>query len=227
MIVIAEAGINHNGNLDTAFSLCDAAKGAGADVVKFQMYTMDNLFIPPVLTKKYRELMPVLEKCMFNKYQFGHIENYCDHIGIQFTATPEDIDGADFLIDLGVPFIKVGSRQALNEAYMNELTKRNILLVISRGLGYKDSKCWHSRYIYLLCASHYPAVPKDYELMELYDGISDHTTGIAIGIIAGWCRHQYLEKHLTLDRQQEGPDHFFALEPDMFKIMVDAIREVE
>ncbi len=227
MIVIAEAGINHNGNLDTAFSLCDAAKQAGADVVKFQMYTMDNLFIPPVLTKKYRELIPVLEKCMLSKQQFALIKKHCDRIGIQFTATPEDIDGADFLISLGVSFIKVGSRQSLNEPYMNELSKRDILLVISRGLGYKDSKCWHNRYIYLLCQSYYPALSQDYDLMELYDGISDHTTGIAIGIIAAWCRHQYLEKHLTLDRHQEGPDHFFALEPDMFKIMTDAIREVE
>ncbi len=226
MIVIAEAGICHNGNLDTAFSLCDAAKRAGADVVKFQMYTMDNLFIPPVLTKKYRELMPVLEQCMLSKQQFALIKKHCDRIDIHFTATPEDIDGADFLIDLGVPFIKVGSRQVLNEAYMNELTKRDILLVISNGLG-EDVKYSHDRCVYLLCASHYPAVPKDYESLELYNGVSDHTTGIAIGIIAAWCRHQYLEKHLTLDRHQEGPDHFFSLEPDMFKIMTDAIREVE
>jgi len=229
MKVICECGINHNGSVDTALKLCDAAKEAGADFVKFQLYTMDNLFIPEQLRAKYDKLKPVLYDCMLEKDDFVEIKEYCDNIGIPFTATPEDIDGADFLIDLGVPFIKVGSRQALNADYVFQLVKRNCRAIVSNGLDSSirvyDQMRWNEMY----CVSKYPAEYDDINWAILtgdYNGLSDHTMGISAGIVAAHYGVGYLEKHMTLNRTMDGPDHFFALEPDMFKIMVEAIREV-
>jgi len=233
--IIAEAGINHNGDLDTAFKLCDAAKEAGADCIKFQMYDMDNLFIPDILTTKYAELQVVLGKCMLDAEDFIKISDHCKTIGIDFAATPEDILDAKLLIELGVPYIKVGSRQALNFNYLHRLNELKHKVLMSTGLSCPseeraaESLLIDTDYKKLFCVSKYPAPAEEYferDDLRGWDGVSDHTVGIAVPIrLAGWI--DYYERHLTLDCTQQGPDHHMSTEPETFELIVNAVREIE
>ena len=236
MYIIAEAGINHNGDLDTALKLCAAAKAAGAACVKFQMYTMDNLFLPDRLAERYKALMPVLARCELDGSSYMKIRDYCREIKMDWAATPEDMAGVEWLLENHAAFIKVGSRQALNFNYLDQLGTPTIKVLMSMGLSSERERnaalCLVPSARLLLCVSKYPAEAKEYlggcGLLadKSHAGVSDHTVGLGVPVAAAGAKMNYLEKHFTLDRAQIGPDHAFSLDPATFKIMVDAIRDI-
>lgn len=219
MYIIAEIGINHGGDIDTAMRLCDAAKAAGADCVKTQLYTMDTLVIPDTLRDRYKELVPDLYKCRLERSDIATLNEYCKMIGIDFTATPEDFDGAAYLMSIGVPFIKIGSRQATVTSYVDMVVDEGWHVVISQGLCVPRFY-WPATY--LACVSEYPANVEDYPPLDKYHGVSDHTGGLELARITTGAK--VWEAHLTLDRDADGPDHAVSLTPDLFKELVCTLR---
>mgnify|MGYP006302410413 CR=1 FL=1 len=246
MYIVAEIGINHNGSTETALRMIDAAAAAGANCAKFQYYDVAAMYVPGVLKSRYAALRGVLERCMLNTDQMYRIKVECDACAIDFAATPETTDQAAELYDMGAAYIKVGSRQAKNLTYLLELSELSAPIHISQGLSTDkerhiideifeiddidaETASYPEKIKFYACVSKYPAAISDYSDMEIYgyDGLSDHTPGIALPILAQDRGVEIVEKHFTLDRGQEGPDHHFSLEPQQFAAMVGALRELE
>ncbi len=252
-LIIAEAGVNHNGKLDIALKLCDAAKEAGADVVKFQTWQTDKLLTKRVSQAEYQTLNTgvvesqhdMLKKLELSYDDFTIIKNHCDEIGIVFASTADEPDSLDFLVNLGVPFIKIGSGEICNTPYLRYMGEKGLPIILSTGMstlsdvdisiralregGAQDITLLH-------CTTSYPCKYEDVNLramdtlkdaFKLKVGYSDHTIGheVAIAAVArGAC---VIEKHFTLDCTMDGPDHAASTEPAEFKAMVDSIRNIE
>ena len=244
--IIAEAGINHNKDIEFAFELCNAAKNAGADAVKFQTWVTDLIYTKD--NPRYKMLKELEMPFDF----FREIKKYCDDIGIMFLSTPDDIESLNFLIDeLKMPIIKVGSANLINKPFLKAVINKNNQVILSTGMGNEQEFLWalwliHSelkfknKIAYLHCVSCYPT---DYFEVNLNCistlkkwvnnipnasiGFSDHTIGIEIPIAAVVMGASVIEKHLTINRNLPGPDHKASLEPKEFKAMVTAIRHVE
>lgn len=252
-LIIAEAGVNHNGNLNTALKLCDAAKKAGADVVKFQTWITENIITQNVSKAEYQKentnnndsQFEMLKKLELSQEDFREIKKYCDEIGIIFASTADEKDSLDFLVNLGIPFIKVGSGDIGNVSYLRHIGSINMPVILSTGMstledisislealekgGCKDITLLH-------CTTNYPCPMEDVNLnaidtlkkkYNLPVGYSDHTKGIEVAIAAVSKGATIIEKHFTLDRNMDGPDHLASTEPEEFKQMVIAIRNIE
>lgn len=252
-LIIAEAGVNHNGNLQMAIQLCDAAKNAGADVVKFQNWETEKIIQKDVEKAQYQknngrtdeDQFDMLKRLELRKDDFYKIKEHCMDIGIVFASTADDIEGVDFLIGLGVPFIKVGSGDLNNVPYLRQIGMRNLPIILSTGMssiGDVDRACTTLRkagatdITLLHCTTNYPCPFEQVNLkamITLHDafkvpvGYSDHTKGIEVPISAVALGASVIEKHITLDRTLEGPDHMASTEPDEFKAMVEGIRHIE
>lgn len=252
-LIIAEAGVNHNGKLDIALKLCDAAKEAGADVVKFQTWITENIITRNVNKADYQientnnndSQFEMLKKLELSFEDFKQIKKHCDEIGIQFASTADDKESLDFLVDLGIPFIKIGSGEIGNISYLRYMGSKGLPIIMSTGMstlediqisldalkqgGAKDVTLLH-------CTTNYPCPYNDVNLNAMDTlkneyglpiGYSDHTKGIEVAIAAvskGAC---VIEKHFTLDKNMEGPDHLASTEPEEFKKMIDSIRNIE
>lgn len=252
-LIIAEAGVNHNGDLNTALKLCDVAKWCGADVVKFQTWITDNIITKNVDKAEYQKentnnndsQYEMLKKLELSQDDFRIIKKHCDEIGIIFASTADDKESLDFLVDLEIPFIKVGSGDIGNVSFLRYIGSKNKPVILSTGMstledinisldalrqgGCKDITLLH-------CTTNYPCPMKDVNLNAIetlrkeYDlpvGYSDHTKGIEVAIAAVAKGATIIEKHFTLDRNMDGPDHLASTEPKEFKQMVDAIRNIE
>lgn len=252
-LIIAEAGVNHNGRLDLALRLCDAAKEAGADVVKFQTWNTDKLITKTVKMAAYQSKNTGVSESQYDMLKrlelayedFVKIKAYCDEIGILFASTADEQDSLDFLLNLGIPFIKVGSGEIGNIPYLRYIGARGLPIILSTGMsslsdvelsvsalrdgGEKDITLLH-------CTTNYPCLFEDVNLramMTLRDafhlpvGYSDHSTGAEVAIAAVALGARVIEKHFTLDKSMEGPDHLASTEPDEFRYMVSQIRNVE
>lgn len=252
-LIIAEAGVNHNGNLDLAFQLCDAAKKAGADVVKFQTWKTEKIITSKVKqaeyqsknTRKKESQFDMLKKLELTYESFQKIKRYCDEIGIIFASTADEEESLDFLIDIGIPFIKVGSGDIANVSFLRYIGTKTLPVILSTGMsslsdvdisvralqdgGTKDITLLH-------CTTNYPCLYKEVNLRAIKTlreafhapiGYSDHTEGIEVPIAAVVMGAKVLEKHFTLDRTMEGPDHAASMEPGDFRKMVNAIRNIE
>jgi len=237
--IIAEVGTNHNRKLDQARGLIDAASKSGADAVKFQLYKAENLYSrkdPRFAMVKTNELP---------QEWVGELAEYAKKINITFLATPFDKEAIDRLYEIGVPAYKWASPEIANLPLLRYAAVKKKPLLISTGMcdlvdiqeaidtvystGNKDI-------ILLHCTSLYPAKPEQVNLrmmdtmrdaFHLPVGLSDHTLSTAIpaaAVARGAC---VIEKHFTLSRKLDGPDHSFALEPEELEQMVRAIREVE
>lgn len=252
-LIIAEAGVNHNGDLNTALKLCDAAKAAGADVVKFQTWITENIITKSVSkadyqvenTKNNDSQFDMLKKFELSQEDFKKIKEYCEKIGIIFASTADDKDSLDFLVDLGIPFIKVGSGDIGNVSYLRYIGSKKLPVILSTGMStLEDIKIsldalrqGGTKNITLLhCTTNYPCPMEDVNLnamdtlieeFGLPVGYSDHTKGIEVSIAAVSKGATVIEKHFTLDKNMEGPDHLASTEPDEFKKMVDLIRNIE
>ena len=252
-LIIAEAGVNHNGKLDLALKLCDAAKEVGADVIKFQTWITENIITKNVKkadyqtnnTKNNDSQFEMLKKLELSFDDFRKIKKHCDEIGITFVSTADDKESLDFLIDLGMPFIKVGSGDIGNISYLRYIGSKKLPVIISTGMATLEDidisigalkEGGTSDITLLHCTTNYPCPYESVNLnaidtlrnkYNLNVGYSDHTVGIEVAIGAVSKGATVIEKHFTLDKTMDGPDHLASTEPQEFKQMVDAIRNIE
>ena len=250
--IIAEAGVNHNGDLNTAYKLCDAAKYAGANAVKFQIFNPDKLVTKNAKKAEYQSKndkssdtqYEMLKKLSLCNEDFKNISLYCKKIGIEFMATAFDEDSVDFLHSLGVSVIKIPSGEITNLPYLIKISKLWNNVIMSTGMAtfdeIKEAYTVLSKYgakvTVLHCTTEYPAPFETVNLNAMHFlgkklgiryGYSDHTKGIEVPIAAVALGASVIEKHFTLDKNMDGPDHKASIEPDELKAMVNSIRNVE
>lgn len=253
VFVIAEAGVNHNGDLALALQLCDAAKAAGADAVKFQTFCAQDLVVPGAPTAKYQAVQTgeldqftMLQQLELSETQHRYIKNHCDTIGIEFFSTPFSLDAVDFLVDLGVRRLKLSSGELTHRALVEHAAVKTLPLLVSTGMATMDEIIetvgWIAAVrghltdvVVLHCTSSYPAGDETLnlramhhmsEVLKLPIGYSDHSLGIEAPLAAVAMGATVIEKHLTLDQTLHGPDHSASLEPDEFVRMVQGIRRI-
>ncbi len=250
--IIAEAGVNHNGSYELACKLVDAAKAAGVDCIKFQTFKSENLVSNSAQKAEYQKnttgegsQVDMLKKLELSYEDFRALKDYCDKVGICFLSTPFDFDSIEFLNSIDMPFWKIPSGEVTNYPYLVALAKTGKPIVMSTGMcdlleiqdainvlrenGTKDIRLLH-------CNTEYPTPYEDVNLRAMQAmrdafglavGYSDHTKGIEVPIGAVALGATVIEKHFTLDRNMEGPDHKASLEPDELAKMVTSIRNIE
>jgi N,N'-diacetyllegionaminate synthase len=222
--IIAEAGINHNGSMDAAQSLIMCAKQAGANAVKFQTYVTDDI------CRKDNPEYDVLKRCELTYKQFVALNELCRHEKIDFISTPDTIADAEFLDTLGMRYLKIGSANA-RLSFLLKLNRLKTPLIVSLGMGAHPSSRVTNVACWMHCVSAYP-VPFDQANMGVINGaritgFSDHTEGPLAGIIAVSRGARIIEKHFTLDKAADGPDHRMSADPDDLKRYIGALRRTE
>lgn len=253
VFIIAEAGVNHNGDISTAKKLIDAACDAGADAVKFQTFKAENLVCKTAEKAEYQlettdsteTQYDMLKKLELTRQMHEELMQYCNEKKIMFLSTPFDRESISLLSDLGIKIFKIPSGEITNLPYLREIAKQQKKIILSTGMsnmdevkavvavlrenGAKDITLLH-------CNTQYPTPMTDVNLLAMVKmrdelglpvGYSDHTQGIEIPIAAAALGAAVIEKHFTLDRNMEGPDHKASLEPKELKQMVEGIRNVE
>ncbi|QGU94988.1 N-acetylneuraminate synthase [Clostridium bovifaecis] len=251
--IIAEAGVNHNGNIKLAKELVDKAVEAGVDAVKFQTFKTERLVTGYANMAKYQKDNIGKEDSQFNMLkrlelsyeEFIELKNYCDNREIMFMSTPFDFESADFLHSIGVEAFKISSGDLTNIPMLEYIAKFNKPMILSSGmavLGEIEDAIIALRSIgmdsiaVLHCTSNYPAALESVNLkamntikntFKIVGGYSDHTEGITIPIAAAALGADIIEKHFTLDKNMEGPDHKASLDPEELKKMVEEVRKVE
>ncbi len=250
--IIAEAGVNHNGSLECAKRLVDAAAEAGVDCVKFQTFKSENLVSSRASKAEYQKVntgnddsqLSMLKKLELSFGDFIELKGYCENKGIMFLSTAFDLESADFLASLGMQVWKVPSGEITNLPLLERIAKTGKDIIMSTGMAdeteiseaVKVLSRGGGRLTLLHCTTEYPAPLKDVNLKamltlgEKYNvpfGYSDHTKGITVSVAAAALGATVLEKHFTLDKTMDGPDHKASLEPDELKELVRAVREVE
>ena len=251
-LIIAEAGVNHNGSIETAKKLVDVAYRCGADIVKFQTAKLDSLVSKNAQMADYQKKnlgveesqKEMLSKLLLSFDDFIELAQYCKSVGILFLSTPFDIESIHFLNDLQ-DIWKIPSGEITNYPYLVEIAKTRKKVILSTGMadmseieaainvlkenGTTDITILH-------CTTEYPAPIEDVNLNTIQTlrdkfhcsvGYSDHTQGIEVDLAAVAMGAEVIEKHFTLDKSLPGPDHKASLEPDELKSMVDGIRKIE
>jgi N,N'-diacetyllegionaminate synthase len=252
-LIIAEAGVNHNGSIENAYKLVDAAKYAGADVVKFQTFSAEKLVSRYTQKAEYQKRsnskgqtqLEMLKSLELTKLQFLDIYKYCRRKDILFLSTPFDLESIDALEELDMHIYKIPSGEITNLPYLIKIASLGKPIILSTGMSTLDEveaaikilKSNGAGEISLLhCNTEYPTPYEDVNLLAMNTlkqrfgfkvGYSDHTMGIEVPIAAVALGAQIVEKHFTLDKNMEGPDHKASLEPDELKKMVDSIRIIE
>lgn len=249
--IIAEAGVNHNGSLELAYQLVDAAKEAGADCVKFQTYITENDTSRFCEKAQYQKTdneesqFEMLKKLELSFADFRKLKQYCEKQEIMFLSTPFDIESAKFLDSIQMPLWKVASSEIENFQLLKYMGETHKEVLLSTGMCTMEEikqavhtlKRFGSEEIHVLhCNTEYPTPMEDVNLRAMHTlaeqfhckaGYSDHTRGIEVPIAAVAMGAEIIEKHFTLDKRMEGPDHAASLEPAELKAMVLAIRNIE
>lgn len=249
--IVAEVGANHNREISVAKQLIDVAAEARADAVKFQTYSAETLYSKKTPKFKYLEKLSdisthdLLKSIELPREWHSELADYCRRKDVVFFSSPFDLRAVDELNEVGVPLFKIASFEIVDLPLIKHTASKGKPLVISTGMAsmgeIEDAlracrEVGNTQIILLQCASVYPAPPKIMNLRSMdtmrlaFDcpvGLSDHTRGIAVALGAAARGAAMLEKHYTLDRMMEGPDHPFAIEPDELKQMVAGIREIE
>ena len=251
--VIAEVGSNHNCDWQTALQLIDVAIEAGCDAVKFQSYTADGLY--SVYTPRISEMegrskkgetpYELIKRIQMPIDWHEPLKAYCDDKGITFCSTPFDEKMVDILEAVEVPFYKVASYEITHYPMLQKIARTKKPVILSTGnSGLSDieravaqlQEEGNSRYALLHCVSQYPAIYKDINLnclqtlrwaFDCIVGFSDHTTDALSSVVAVSLGAKIIEKHITLDKAHQGPDHPFSMEPDELKHFVKTIRDAE
>ena len=254
VLIIAEAGVNHNGRIELALQLCDAAKEAGVDIIKFQTWKTEKLLTNKVAMAKYQRQNTGVEQTQFEMLkklelgydQFRIIKKHCDQIGIKFLSTPDEEDSLNFLVDeLYIDIITIGSGEITNIPYLRKIGSKRKPVILSTGMSYLGEV---EKAIYELvnagtpnisllhCTTNYPCAFCDVNLSVMQTlkqafglpvGYSDHTVGIEIPIAAAALGAEIIEKHFSLDKTMIGPDHAASIDPQELRSMVSSIRNVE
>lgn len=253
IIIIAEAGVNHNGSLERAKQMAAAAKEAGADYVKYQTFVPKQLVSKFAAKAQYQKAatgeeesqLQMLEKLALGRQDFIELKQYCDTLGIGFLSTPFDLSSIDFLETLDMDFWKLPSGEVTNYPYLVKIGRTGRKVVMSTGMcGMSEirdavvalEENGTSDITLLHCNTEYPTPFEDVNLRAMEHirrefgkaaGYSDHTLGIEVPIAAAALGATVIEKHFTLDRTLEGPDHKASLEPSQLKQMVTSIRNIE
>lgn len=255
VIIIAEAGVNHNGSYELAIKMVDEAKRAGADYVKFQTAKPElviSTFAPKAEYQKETTgtAESQLEMCKaihLPLTDYKPLKEYCDKVGIGFMSTPFDLVSIDVLEPLDMDYYKIPSGEITNLPYLRKIASKHRPVILSTGMCeveeveaalqvLEQGGVKRSDVIVLHCNTEYPTPMCDVNLRAMDDlrrslgvevGYSDHTKGIEVPIAAVALGATVIEKHFTLDKTMEGPDHKASLEPDELKAMVDAIRNIE
>jgi N,N'-diacetyllegionaminate synthase len=251
--VIAEAGVNHNGNLKQAFELVDIAAQAAADAVKFQTFNAEKVCSPSAPKANYQlrstgnqeSQLDMVKKLQLPFEAFCELQAYCNSKGILFLSTPFDYDSVDFLADLRVAAFKIASGEITNLPFVEHVARKGRPLILSTGMATLNEvgkavetirTAGHQQLVLLQCVSNYPAQPSSINLRAMHTmveafgvpvGYSDHTTGTEVAIAAAALGACVIEKHFTISRDLLGPDHGASLEPDELASMVRSIRNVE
>lgn len=254
VLIIAEAGVNHNGSLERAMKMVDVAKDAGADFVKFQTFDSAKLATAQASQADYQvknlgESTSQLE--MLKKLELSHddhvkLKDYCAQVGIGFFSTAFDLESVEFLNQLGLKLWKIPSGELTNLPYLEKIAGYGCPVIISTGMATLDEihetlsvflkKVAKEKITILHCTTDYPARMEDIHLnamktiqekFHISVGYSDHSLGIEVPIAAVALGATVIEKHFTLDRNLPGPDHKASLEPNELKHMVSAIRNIE
>jgi len=251
--IIAEAGVNHNGDKNLAYKLIDIAKESGADAVKFQTFKAARIISKNTQMADYQKKnlgkedsqIEMIKKLELSYKDFEDLKKYCGEKGIIFLSSPFDEESIEFLDKL-VPYYKIPSGEIVNYRYLKLIAEKNRPIIMSTGMANLSDveKALDTIYsinqdaeIYLLhCTTNYPAPYEEVNLKAMITlkeafkipvGYSDHTLGIEVPIAAVAMGAQIIEKHFTLDRNLPGPDHKASLEPNELKAMVNAIRNIE
>ena len=256
VLIIAEAGVNHNGSIKMAKQLIDVATEAGADIVKFQTFKAGKLVSKAARQAEYQKAnlknsddsqYNMLKRLELDEAMHIELIDYCQQKGITFLSTGFDEESVDMLDRLGVPFYKIPSGEITNKPYLQHIARKLKPVVISTGMAdlneikealdvLTGEGLDLSMITVLHCNTEYPTPMEDVNLKAMLTiketfkvkvGYSDHTKGIEVAIAAVAMGAEVIEKHFTLDRNLPGPDHKASLEPDELKAMVSAIRNIE
>ena len=253
--VIAEAGVNHNGSLEIAKKMVDVAVEAGADAIKFQTFKAEKVIAVNAPKAGYQmettgsdeSQLEMVKKLELDETAHTKLHQYCQEKDIQFLSTPFDLESIDLLNRLGLEIFKIPSGEITNLPYLRKLGALNKRLILSTGMAdlgeiedavevLTDSGTPLGHITVLHCNTEYPTPFEDVNLRAMLTighafgvavGYSDHTRGIEVAVAATALGATVIEKHFTLDRNLQGPDHKASLEPDELKAMVQAIRNVE
>ena len=251
--IIAEAGVNHNGSLSNAISLIDAARTAGVDCVKFQTFISENCISSCAEKAEYQARNNTAGKTQLDMVKrlelpfeaFRELMHYCAQSGVDFLSTPFDLESIAFLNTLDLPFWKIPSGEVTNLPYLLAIAETKRPVIMSTGMCELEeihkavevlSANGTPDITLLQCNTEYPTPYEDANLRAMHTlqkefglkvGYSDHTEGIEVPIAAAAMGAAVIEKHFTLDRTMEGPDHRASLEPDELAAMVRGIRRVE
>ena len=255
VMIIAEAGVNHNGHYDLAVKMIHEAKRAGADYVKFQTAVPELVISTFAPKAEYQKETTGSDESQLDMCRAIHLplsdyvrlKAVCDEVGIGFVSTPFDLVSIDTLEPLAMDFYKVPSGEITNLPYLRKIASKHRPVIMSTGMSNLDEIAAaidvlergglrRDQITLLHCNTEYPTPFCDVNLAAMHTiaerfgvkvGYSDHTRGIEVPIAAVAMGAQVIEKHFTLDCYMEGPDHKASLEPDRLKAMVDAIRNVE
>jgi N,N'-diacetyllegionaminate synthase len=253
--VIAEAGVNHNGCMDRALKMIDAAADAGADYVKFQTFRADRLVTKDAMKAAYQQKTSGTNESQFDMLRrlelslenHNELINHCDRRNIQFFSTAFDIASIELLVELGLPLFKIPSGEITNVPYLRRIGSLRKPVLLSTGMAtmaeiefaidtLEQSGVARNNLTVLHCNTEYPTPMSDVNLRAMQSirdafkvsvGYSDHTQGTEVSIAAVALGATVIEKHFTMDRALPGPDHEASLEPAEFKAMVTAIRNIE
>jgi N,N'-diacetyllegionaminate synthase len=251
--VIAEAGVNHNGDITIAHKLIDAAYQSGADAVKFQTYRADKLVSPSADKAGYQKdreapeetQLEMLKRLALTDQDFIELKSHCDSLGIEFLSSPFDEESVEFLASLGIKAFKVPSGEITNLPLLRLISSKRTPVILSTGMSWLGEieaalQAVRSEYpcqvAILHCVSSYPAPIEDTNLRAMQTlsrafglpvGFSDHSLGIEISLAAATLGAVIIEKHLTLDRTLKGPDHAASLLPEELKRLTEGIRTIE
>jgi N,N'-diacetyllegionaminate synthase len=255
VFIIAEAGVNHNGSIELAKKLVDEAKKVGADAVKFQTFKAEYLVskfaqkaqYQKETTNKNESQYDMIKKLELSFSDFVKLKEYCEKSRITFLSSAFDLESIDFLISIGMEIFKIPSGEITNLPYLEKIGKLSKRVILSTGMasiGEIDaaldvlvkSGTSIDNITVLHCNTEYPTPYSDVNLRAMVTiknafnvkvGYSDHTDGIEVPIAAVALGAEVIEKHFTLDKDMEGPDHQASLEPDDLYRMIQAIRNVE
>lgn len=256
MMIIAEAGVNHNGSMENAFRLIDAAAEAGVDYIKFQTFKADKLVSASAKKADYQiqntrnseeSQLQMLQKLELSQEQHAELIAYCQKKNIQFFSTAFDLDSLAYLHEVGLKMVKIPSGEITNLPYLRKAACLFRQVILSTGMTtiseikdavsvFTEAGIPKENITILHCNTEYPTPMDDVNLKAMLQiqevfgtevGYSDHTLGIEVPIAAVALGASIIEKHFTLDKTMNGPDHSASLEPDELKAMVSAIRNLE
>ncbi|MGJ1224636.1 N-acetylneuraminate synthase [Sphingobacterium siyangense] len=256
VIIIAEAGVNHNGSLENAFKLVDVAANAGVDYVKFQTFKADKLVAKSARKAEYQiqntkdvngSQLDMLKRLELSHKDHERLIQYCNQKNVNFFSTAFDLESLQYLKDIGLDLVKIPSGEITNLPYLRKAAKLFNKVILSTGMcTLEDIRLALDIFIkegvdvgnitILHCNTEYPTPMQDVNLKAMLHireafstdiGYSDHTLGIEVPIAAVALGARIIEKHFTLDQSMEGPDHAASLEPNDLEAMVSAIRNIE